>query len=357
MRIIQIIDSLESGGAERMAVSYANALIGRIEFSGLVVTRKEGPLFNQIDNGVSYLFLEKKKTLDFKAVFRLRNYVRLNKVAIVHAHGTSFFIAFLLKLIYPKVRIIWHEHYGGRVKESITDNFSLFFSSLFFSSIFVVNHQLEAWAKKNLLVKKVLHIPNFTTFEDKNCRITLLKGNDEKRIVCLANLKNPKNHLAILIAFQEMKLKDLGWSLHFIGKDYNDDYSVQMKKFIHKNNLENFIFIYGSKNDIKHILSQVAIGILASTAEGFPVALLEYGCAKLPVVSTNVGYCPLIIKDDLTGLLFDPLNQSQLQQQLNKMISEKSLRDKYGLELQKFVFKNYSKEKVITLLLNKYKTI
>ena len=30
MRIIQIIDSLEAGGAERMAVNYANALVDEI---------------------------------------------------------------------------------------------------------------------------------------------------------------------------------------------------------------------------------------------------------------------------------------------------------------------------------------
>lgn len=357
MHIVQIIDSLEAGGAERIAVSYANALIQYIEFSGLVATRKEGPFINEIDSNVSYLFLNRKKTLDFKAVVRLRNYVRLNNVTIVHAHGTSFFIAFLLKLIYPKVKIIWHEHFGGRVRESVRDNFSLFFSSIFFSSVFVANYQLETWVKKNLLVKKVSYIPNFATLRENCPNTTFLKGNDEKRIVCLANLKEPKNHLVILMAFKEMKLSDLGWSLHLIGKDYKDSYSIQLKEFIKKNKLENFVFIYGSKNDIKHILSQITIGVLASTSEGFPVTLLEYGCAKLPVVSTNVGYCRLIIKDNLTGLLFDPSNQPQLQQQLHKIIAEKSLRDRFGMQLQEFVFKNYSQDKVVNLLLNKYKTI
>ena len=37
MRIVQIIDSLEVGGAEKMAVNYANALVGQINFSGLQV--------------------------------------------------------------------------------------------------------------------------------------------------------------------------------------------------------------------------------------------------------------------------------------------------------------------------------
>ena len=195
-----------------------------------------------------------------------------------------FFLAFLLKLIYPKIKIIWHEHYGARVNQSRMDNLMLLFSSLFFSSVFVVNHQLEAWVKKNLFVQKVFYIPNFATSDKLHKNTTFLRGNDGKRIVCLANLKNPKNHFAILTAFKEIKLDELGWTLHLVGKDYNDDYSILLKDFIRENNLENSIFIYGSKNDVQHILAQATIGILASTAEGFPVTLLEYGLAKLPVV-------------------------------------------------------------------------
>ena len=56
MRIIQIIDSLDIGGAEKMAVNYANSLAKNIEFSGLIATRKEGELITKIQDGVSYLF-------------------------------------------------------------------------------------------------------------------------------------------------------------------------------------------------------------------------------------------------------------------------------------------------------------
>ena len=42
MRIVQLIDSLEAGGAERMAVNLANGLAKQVEFSGLISTRKEG---------------------------------------------------------------------------------------------------------------------------------------------------------------------------------------------------------------------------------------------------------------------------------------------------------------------------
>ncbi|WP_417981071.1 glycosyltransferase [Flavobacterium sp. LB1P71] len=354
MGILQLIDSLEAGGAERMAVNFANALSEKISMSALVATRQEGVLKNELDEKVSYLFLNKKSTIDLKSIFRLRSFVQKNKINIVHAHGTSFFLAFLLKLIYPKIKIIWHEHYGVRVHQSRMDNLTLLFSSSLFSSVFVVNHQLEAWVKKKLFQTRVCYIPNFTTSSQVYKNTTFLRGSDEKRIVCLANLKKPKNHFALLTAFKEIKLDDLGWTLHLIGKDYEDNYSILLKDFIRENNLENSIFIYGSKNDVQHILAQATIGVLASTAEGFPLILLEYGLAKLPVVCTNVGFCSEIIRDNKSGLLFDPLDNLQMQNQLLRMISGKQLRDTYALNLQKQVFDNYSKNKIRDILLSQY---
>lgn len=354
MRILQLIDSLEAGGAERMAVNYANALADRIPFSGLVVSRKEGALLPQVDPKVSYLFLNKKSPLDLKAVFRLRKFITQNRVKIVHAHGTSFFTATMLKWTCPMIKIVWHEHYGARVNQSRRSNLVLLFSSLFFSSIFVVNYQLEMWVKKNLLSKKAYYIPNFVTSDKSQFDVTELKGNEGKRIVCVANLKNPKNHITLLIAFEKMKLQNLGWSIHLIGKDYKDNYSHYLKEFIRANNLEKDIFIYDSKKDIQNILSQSTLGILCSTDEGFPLSLLEYGLAQLPVVSTDVGYCSEIIKNDFNGLLFDPLNNLQLQQQLKKMIIDKESRDNFGIHLQKLVLEDFSTEKGIQSLLDKY---
>lgn len=357
MRIIQIIDSLEAGGAERMAVNYANALANEMEFSGLVVTRKEGPLLGQINDKVAYLSLNKKSSIDLKAIFRLRKFVIENNVEIVHAHGTSFFIGFLLKMAYPTIKLIWHEHYGARAKQTRIDNLVLLFSSLFFSSVFVVNKQLKIWVKKNLFSKKVFYIPNFVTLGGIHPNSTVLKGNQGKRIVCVANLKNPKNHIALLNAYKEINLQCLGWSIHLIGKDYNDNYSIQLKEFIGINNLENDVFLYDSKDDIQNILSQSTIGVLCSLDEGFPLSILEYGIAQLPVVSTNVGYCPEIIKDGLNGLLFNPLDNVQLQQQLQKMINNKESRDCFGLHLHKFVLEQFSMEKVMRIIISRYKTL
>ncbi len=134
IRVIQLIDSLEPGGAERMAVTIANGLVEEVAFSGLVVTRLEGGLKNTLDKSVGYSFVNKKKAIDFSALLRLRDFIKTNKVNTIHAHGSSYFFAVLLKLTMPSVRIFWHDHFGNRVK-SQKGYFLLRLFSIFFSGV------------------------------------------------------------------------------------------------------------------------------------------------------------------------------------------------------------------------------
>ena len=165
MRVVQIIDSLEIGGAEKMAINYANGLAKRADFSGLVTTRAEGNLKTQLSDSVSYLFLKKKKTIDIPAVLRLRKYCKQNKVDYLQPHSSSYFTALLVKLIHPKVKILWHDHNGLSEFISSEKSFALKIASFFFKGIIVVNYKLKAWAEKELNCKNVIYLPNFTSID------------------------------------------------------------------------------------------------------------------------------------------------------------------------------------------------
>jgi glycosyltransferase involved in cell wall biosynthesis len=78
---------------------------------------EEGLLKQKVDKEVSYLFLNKNFSFDLLALFKLRKYIIKNKIQIVHTHGTSYFIGFLLKIITPNIKLVWHEHYGNRISQ------------------------------------------------------------------------------------------------------------------------------------------------------------------------------------------------------------------------------------------------
>lgn len=357
MRVVQIIDSLDAGGAERMSVNYANSLAEVIEFSGLIATRSEGALKTQIDDNVHFMCLNRTKTFDLKALLRLRQFLSEHKVEIVHAHGSSFFVGLLMKIIYFRVKLIWHDHYGDRVKNSMSNNWLIKFASLFFNGVIACNNELLQWAKSNLYNTKCVYLPNFTVHNLKHEKSLILSGIDGKRIVCLSNLRNPKNHIVLLEGFHKAKLAASGWTLHLVGKDSHDTYSENIKKFINDNNLQDKVFVYGVQNDVYSVLSQATIGVLASTFEGFPVVLLEYGLSGLAVISSNVGQCPEIIIEGKNGLLFQPYDVQKLQESLQKLADDSALRRFYSSNLKSYVYKNFSNEVIIQKAIKFYQSV
>ena len=350
MRIVQLIDSLDAGGAERMAVNYANALSEKIAFSGIVATRKEGVLKQEIKHINNYAFLERKNKFDTNAIFLASKYIKRNKIQIVHAHGSSYFFGVLVKLFNPKIKLIWHDHYGNRAEDN-KQKMILKICSFFFSKILTVNEDLRSWSLKKLNCSQVFFIPNFSDLK-KTEEKTILKGENNKRIVCLANLKNPKNHVPLIAAFISSEIYKENWTLHLIGKDFDDAYSDALKAMIKKNGLETSVFIYDACQDVKFILSQATIGVLSSTYEGFPVTLLEYAQAKLTVVSTTAGYCQKLITPNFNGLLFDPLDSSSLSKHLKYLINNPEICTKFALQFQKEMESKYSKEAIINKYLN-----
>ncbi|WP_396139717.1 glycosyltransferase [Flavobacterium sp.] len=351
MRIVQIIDSLEIGGAEKMAVNYANALLTKIEFSGLVATRAEGKLKSELDEKVSYLFLNRKRIIDFGAVLRLRKYCKENNIDFIQAHGTSYFIAILVKFVYPKVKIVWHEHFGARHTENINKNTLLLFCSYFFKGIVVVNKSLEEWCKLNLRCNNITLLNNFT-LNKVEVPCTILKGFEGKKIVCIANLKYPKNHSFLVEIANKILKKYPDWSFHLIGKDFLDDYSNQLKAQIRDYKLNDSVFIYGSKNDIFHILKQSDIAILTSISEGLPVSVIEYGLMKKPVVLTKVGEIPFIIKDGIEGFLVDSNDIDLFYEKLINYIQEEDLRTQMGNALYQIIIDKHSEKYIIANYLN-----
>lgn len=352
IRVIQLIDSLEAGGAERMAVSYANGLLDKIQFSGLVTTRKEGALKEQLLPNVNYLFLNKKGKFDVKAVFKLKSYIKKNKVNFIHAHSSSFFTAILVKMVLPKIKIIWHDHYGNSEFLENRSIVVLKLCSFFFNGIISVNTKLKEWSEKLLFTKNNIYLPNFVSISNSESEKTYLNGNENKRIICLANLREQKNHQMIIDVAKLLLVTHPDWSFHLVGKDFNDAYSQNLKNNILKENLENRIYFYGSKNDISNILDQSDIGIITSKSEGLPVALLEYGFKSLPVVSTNVGEISVVITSYENGILVNDLSPKTFYLALVEIIDNQNLSSKFSLEIKKTIEEKFSMESVLNTYLN-----
>jgi len=355
LKVIQLIDSLSPGGAEMMAVNIANALAENGVESHLCATRQEGDLKAKIGQEVKYLFLNKKSASDLKALQKLKAYIKANEIGIIHAHATSYFTASLVKLGLPKVKIVWHDHYGNSENLKARKKFPLTWVSKSFNTVISVNDHLYQWAKLNLKAKHFTYLPNFASFDSTSPKTTHLLGLNGKRLVCLANLRPQKDHLNLLKAFEIVQEKYTDWTLHLVGMDFKDAYAEEIKTYITAHHLEACVFLYGSCADTQFILEQATMGVLGSKSEGLPVALLEYGLAKLPVVVTAVGECSTVVRHMESGLVVSPTHEFKLAGGLLFLIENRIQRKEFGENLYNTVALNYSAQAFITQLIALYK--
>jgi len=344
MRILQLIDSLNPGGAEKMAVNYANAWAKDSVKSFLISTNKGGALQNQISKDVVFVAFNRSKQNAIFVFIKILFFINRHQINIVHAHGSSYKWSKYLKYFFPKIKFYWHDHNGNRLQVSSQVNNSIIALSKYFDGAIGCNEELTSWAKENLYTKRCFYIPNFTII-NRLPSITTLNGMQNKRIVCVANWRNPKNHLLLVQAFYHSKIADYGWSLHLVGKNYQDAYSEKLLEFIDDNNVKN-IFTYGVCTDIGNILNQAQVGVLISTHEGFPISLLEYGLAGLFPIVSNVGHMPKLVANMESGFVLYNNDLSEMIELFNKLQTNEDWKV-YARNFSELVHSDFAPESIL----------
>ncbi len=353
LSVLQVIDSLAVGGAEMMAVNIANGLDRQGVSSHICVTRKEGLLKKKLEDHIGYLYLNKKTAIDLNALLRLRRYIKENSISVIHVHSTSVFFCFFLILLGDKNSYIWHNHTGANINKKGGIKFLILKWILkFYKSIINVSMELNNWTCQFLKNNSSIYMPNFPVQNEQ--RFTELKSFKTNKIVILAALRREKDHLNLMKAFELVYKKHVNWSLHVVGKYCNDDYYSSIKEFIYNKNLEKNVFFYGAVLDTTHVLSQANIGVLSSSSEGLPVALLEYGLAGLPVVVTDVGDCKKVVND--SGWVVSKQDAQKLADAIIEIIEQPVISAKRAQEFQRHIVENYSEKAYFNNLMKIYKS-
>ena len=357
--VLQLIDSLHVGGAERMSINIANALVKEeVVHSCLVVTRVGGELEEFIDDKVEYTCLDKKGLTDKVGLKKLRKFIVKNNISVIHAHGSSVFWALFMKMRSPKIKVVWHDHFGMVEQAEVRpkEYRLLKYVKFMLHHYVVVNEMIKTWGMQNLGIKEgdITYLRNFAALDSGNRELKIdIPGTEGKRIVCLANLRFQKDHLFLVeIASKICKIHP-DWSFICVGGIFEDDYSRDVKRKITDRNLEQNVFLLGSRTDVSGILNKSTIGILTSRSEGLPVALLEYGSAKLPVVCTNVGQCKEVVEN--AGFVVPHGDVDNFVKSLDEFIQSEKLRNMKANELHERAILEYSEKSAVSKLMDIYK--
>ena len=132
----------------------------------------------------------------------------------------------------------------------------------------------------------------------------------------------------------------------------------KIKKTIEGYGIGDFVafegFVKGDKKT--EDLNWADIFILPSYNEGLPIAILEAMSYGMPIISTNVGGIPEVVKTDINGKLIEPGDLQAIKESINYYIKTPSAISLHGEGSRKLV-KPFLPEKVFEKLNNLYREL
>jgi glycosyltransferase involved in cell wall biosynthesis len=94
-----------------------------------------------------------------------------------------------------------------------------------------------------------------------------------------------------------------------------------------------------------------------SVSDHFPISILEAMACGTPVVGTNVGAIPEVIKNGINGVLVPPNDSKAFAIALGELLADKKEREAYGENARKIVEKSFSWQAVIGRLIRTYASL
>lgn len=346
MRILQLIDSLDIGGAEKMAVLYANELAQLIDKSILVSTRKEGALKGSIAPSVSYHFLKRQGVFDFNALIRLVQLCKKEQVTHIHAHGTSIFFGSLAKMLLTNVQLIFHDHFGSLQQRQVWKYRVSTFKANF---CIAVNEDIATWNQQNLNLSS-FYIPNFSVIS-KSVSSNEKESNSIFKILALANFRKEKGHEFLFQIAQELKLRgiDVVWQLY--GRVSDLDYYQHLRALREKLELTEAVVFFENESNVTRALQQADVAVLTSSFEGLPLALIEYGLAGKAVVLTKVGACETLVQSEVNGFVVPYGDAKEFADKIEYLYRNPDKRSIFGERLHDEVSRTFSAKAVLSTYL------
>lgn len=311
MKILFCIDSMTSGGAERVIANLSNYLVKQNnDVTILTLLNRESSY--ELDKKVKYDSLkirEGKKNIyqKIKSIFENRSkylkYLKENKhdIVISFLPRASYYSAMVCKKSKTKLIISERNDPESIYNTLLKKIFTKYLYNKADGFVFQTKMASEYFSKK--IQKKSIIIPN--PVNDKFL-IKPYSGERKKEIVSVGRLTEQKNQILLIEAFKIINEKYSDYKLVIYG---DGPLRLELEEKIKEYNLTDKIKLPGISKDILNNIYDSSMFILSSNYEGMPNALMESLALGIPSISTD---CPCggpkeLIVNNKDGLLI-PVN-------------------------------------------------
>lgn len=313
MRIVQLVENLELGGLERMAVDLAIAekrsghevLVYCLHGSGSLAEALEEP-------GIPVVTFNKKPGFSFGCVLAMAHRLRSDRVDVIHGHnpGVHHYGALGARLAGVPACI--------NTRHSVINSQGLPYQERYFRWVQPLTGHVAFvcdFVRRGLEPaigyppEKCSVIGNGIPL-DRFLEQTARPGarRPRFRFGTIGRLVPAKGHSVMVDAFVTVVQQEPGAELSIFGYGVLEG---ELRSQIDRLGLDGKVRLEGATTNSAATLQELDVFVFSSVTEGLPLVILEAMAAGLPVVSTDVGGIPEVIPKEC-GWLCPPGNAKAL---------------------------------------------
>ncbi|WP_246140998.1 glycosyltransferase family 4 protein [Bacillus marasmi] len=315
-----VLNYTGDGGTEKYVLNLISAL-GKDKC--VFVYSEKGPFFDKFKTlGMPIYQVSMKSPFDYSAAKQIKKICLAEGVTYIHAQFLrENYIALLSSVLGSKARVIWTYHVNVPMPSYIKFSNSLM-CRLNHKVIAVAEFMKIELLQKGVPEEKIKVIYN--GIRDPYRGHTRPKVTNEKIISVVGRLSPEKGHQYLFNCLAKVKKErpDLLWKLNIVG---DGGLKQELNALAINLGIDDNVVFKGFVNDMQSEYENSDIIVMPSQNEAFPFVAIEALANQKPVISTNVGGLPEIIRHNETGLLTTYGDVHSLSESIIKLLEDETL--------------------------------
>lgn len=356
MRILQVLSTLVSGGAEHCAVELTNELIRQgndCDLLTLFDVDHENDLVKQLNPRAHVYSLGKKLGLDLKCYIRLYKQIKQGCYDVVHAHVGAIPYLLLSTIFLRKVKFVATIHSEARREagKSISKwNRFLMFQHGLCTPVTISEESKKSFDEYYNMDAPIVY--NGVSNYAGNGIAPLRDNEDQFLFIHPASCQPVKNQELLIKAFTRLVIEYPNSKMIWLGS--NASYKTLFDSLI---SIKPQQFEYlGVVPNVREYLSQADAMCLSSKMEGMPMTIIEAFSVGCPSLCTPVGGIVNMIKNGVNGMLSEDLEVESYYKMLKSFCELTTEQRKQMRDMAKRSFAKYSIENSVRGYLEIYKS-